>query len=521
VDWGGNLTLLIRSLCGLAVIGFVSGCSITPQPLSEATRQNALDAAQLELTRLSDLGPNPVLDVNDVIARAVLYNSEQELESLEMRLAGLDSSQAFLEQLPTLTQRLNYTGRSNSGASTSVEVIDGERQPLDANPSFSTSSSEHTLSADITLAFSVLDFGLAFGRAERLADEFLIAQEKERQMLQNIFQRAQSAYWRLVAAERLEFELKSLLQKTQEALATAEEIERQNLREPLQNLTFQRELLDIERTLRDLKRDLSTAKFELDVLIGVLPGTDYALRDSIDPRYPLPAGLPDLASLEALALFNRSDLAANIYQERILKTERDNLLLGLLPSLNVNASYNKDFSPYLLNGEWGGLGASLSWDFLNLFRIQSTEARMELRQRVLEEQRVQIILAALALVRQSDMLLEQNLERFDLAKRRERVVGEVFMQVSAAADSQRSGSLAVLKEELNFLVARHRADLAYSDVQSSVAQMIEAGGLDVVPENWTELSIDELAAVIQQRREAWFTEPVAEPPQHYRSDFGW
>lgn len=506
---------MLRSLDSLYVIFLalsLAACSVVPRSLSEQERVNQFESDESTLQKLSYLGPDPILDVSDIIARAVVFNRDRELASLEARLAGLDNSQAYLDQLPSLTQRFNYSNRTNESGSTSADIVDGKVQPLDEEPSYSTSSPAESTSADLTLAFSVLDFGLAFKRAEQLAQQYLITQEKERQAVQSIYQRAQAAYWRAVAADRLEFELNALLLKTQDAYATSLEIERRNLRDPLQALTFRRELLDVERTLRDLKRDLATARTDLDVLIGVKPGTQYALRDALDPGYPMPASRPDRVSLETLALLNRSDIAQNLYQKRVLETERDSLLLQLLPSFNVNVSYNKDFSPYVLNDQYAGFGADLSWDFLNLLRVQPTRVRIDLRERLLEEQRLQITLAALALVQQSDELLNQNIDRFDLAQRYEEVTANVFMQVNAAAQSQRSGTLAVLKEELNFLVARHRSDLAYSDIQSAVSQVVEASGLDMVPDNWSELSINELASVIEHRRGAWF-QPVQKASQ--------
>ena len=485
----------------------IAGCTTTIQPLETAEReaQRGQDAELLK--KLSYLGPNPILDLSDVIARAVVFNRDRELASLEARLAGLDSSQAYLDTLPTLIQRFSYTDRTNPSGSTSADIVDGQIQPLANNPSYSTSSDQDSLNSDLTLAVNVLDLSVAALRGETLADQLLIAKEKERQALVTVYQQAQSAYWRAVAADRLQFELDALLVKAREAYEVSLEIQRANLRDPLQNLTYQREILDVERTLRDLKRDLASARTDLDVLIGVLPGTDYVLRESVDPRYPIPADLPTVEDLEALAMLNRADIGENLYQSRILKTERDSLLLQLMPSLSLSASYNKDFSPYVLNDEWGGLGADLSWDFFNLFRVQPTRVRLELRQKLLDEQRLQISVAALALVRQSEALLNQNVDRFALAQQYEQVTGGVFAQVSAAAQAQRQGALSVLKEELNFLVARHRSDLAYSDIHASFGNLVSAAGLDLIPEDWDRLSINELATVVDQRLAVWFKEP--------------
>lgn len=489
------------------LVTLLSGCAVVTVPFSSEERAELTLEDQRRITQLSYLGPNPILDLSDVIARAVVFNRDRELASLEARLAGLDTSEAYLDQLPSLTSRLSYSERSNTPGSTSSDIVDGVVQPIGDSPSFSTSSDKATRSGDITLAFSVLDFGLAYGRAEQIGDQFLIAQEKERQALFTIYQQAQAAYWRAVAADRLQFELSALLLRTQEAYQRYVEIQRENLRDPLQTLTFQRELLDVERTLRDLKRDLATARTELDTLIGVRPGTQYTLRDTVDPRFPLPTKMPELDSLEALALLNRTDIAENLYQARILESERENLLLQLLPNFNVSASYNRDFSPYQLNEESTRLGADLSWDFMNLFRVQPTRVRIELRERLLQEQRLQITLAALALVQQTEDLLNQNMDRFELSKRYESVTGGVLAQVTASAEAQRGGSLSVIKEELNFLVARHRSDLAYSDVHASFGQMVSAAGLDLIPADWEALSVNELASVIEKRRRVFFAEP--------------
>jgi outer membrane protein TolC len=484
----------------------LTACSVIPTKITDTEKQSVVNQDVELIRKLSYLGPDPVLSISDVLARAVIFNKDGEIASLELKLADIESSQAYLSQLPTLVQRLNYDKNNEYQGSNSASFENGELiEP--SRESYLVSSKKETFRSDLTLTMNLLDFGVALGRAERLADEVLIAREKERQAIQTIIQQTENLYWRVVAAQKLDNELEILLLEVQEALEYNAIIMAQNLQEPLQNLTFERELLDVERTLMDLRRDLSTAKIELDRAIGVKPGTAYRLVDVEDNQVYMPKQLPDDMTLETIALLNRADLTENLLQQRILKSEKESAVMKLMPQVQVSAGYYRDNSPYSLNNDWATINPQISWDLLQFFRMDATTDKIALRNKLLDEQRLQITLGILAVLDSSKILLTHNLERYVLANKYTGVSKDILQQLLNAMNANRNGGLVVIKEKLNLLLAEHRKNLNYSEIRATVGQTIQALGLDLVPEDYSKLSVNQIAAIIDQRLALWYELP--------------
>lgn len=484
----------------------LTACSVIPTKITDTEKQSVVNQDVELIRKLSYLGPDPVLSISDVLARAVIFNKDGEIASLELKLADIESSQAYLSQLPTLVQRLNYDKNNEYQGSNSASFENGELiEP--SRESYLVSSKKETFRSDLTLTMNLLDFGVALGRAERLADEVLIAREKERQAIQTIIQQTENLYWRVVAAQKLDNELEILLLDVQEALEYNAIIMAQNLQEPLQNLTFERELLDVERTLMDLRRDLSTAKIELDRAIGVKPGTAYRLVDVEDNLVYMPKQLPDDMTLETIALLNRADLTENLLQQRILKSEKESAVMKLMPQVQVSAGYYRDNSPYSLNNDWATINPQISWDLLQFFRMDATTDKIALRNKLLDEQRLQITLGILAVLDSSKILLTHNLERYVLANKYTGVSKDILQQLLNAMNANRNGGLVVIKEKLNLLLAEHRKNLNYSEIRATVGQTIQALGLDLVPEDYSKLSVNQIAAIIDQRLALWYELP--------------
>ena len=95
-------------------------------------------------------------------------------------------------------------------------------------------------------------------------------------------------YWRAVASENLLNKLPQLLNLTDEVIIANSQIREEQLQDPIQALTFKRELLDVKRTLLDLQLDLLSAKNDLAIYIGLRPDVPFTLADNVKNRYVLP-----------------------------------------------------------------------------------------------------------------------------------------------------------------------------------------------------------------------------------------
>ena len=82
------------------------------------------------------------------------------------------------------------------------------------------------------------------------------------------------------------------------------------------------------------------------------------------------------------------------------------------------------------------------------------------------------------------------------------VAERISKQVQNAQKVSRFGELEVIREEASLLVAELRKDLAFSEMQHSIARFMLIGK-DILPENHQDLSIEELSKSIQSNLEEW------------------
>ena len=82
-------------------------------------------------------------------------------------------------------------GVSNYSGGTSISIVTGQ-ETLSA----STSEERSHLLGGADFSWNILDFGVSYYRARQQADQFLIAEERRRKVVQNLLQDVRAAYWR-------------------------------------------------------------------------------------------------------------------------------------------------------------------------------------------------------------------------------------------------------------------------------------------------------------------------------------
>ena len=189
-------------------------------------------------------------------------------EALKMRELNVSR----YDMLPQLVANAGYAGRNNFSGASSLSLIT-RRQSLEP----STSAERDIFTADLSLSWDVLDFGLSYVRSQQKADEFLISQERRRKVANRIIEDVRTSYWRAVSAERLLTKLKELEGNVSTTLDNSERLAERRLSAPLTALTYQRELVQIQAEIRKLQRELVVAKAQLAALMNLRPGTEFSL----------------------------------------------------------------------------------------------------------------------------------------------------------------------------------------------------------------------------------------------------
>lgn len=493
----GNLLILV------AVLTTLLGCSEANMSPLSVQKKDVVDDDIAKITAMSNIG-NHTLSLIDVLTRASLYNTEVELARVKVDLSKSKKSSDYFDIYPTVVARVDTKSRSNINASTSARVLDGKSQPLQADPPYSTSSKQYSSTdGDISMTFSVLDLGLAHQRAKDNNDQIQIAIEQERQALINVQREVIRTYWYAVIAERLEIKLDILLAEAAALYSDYKALNRAKLRDSLSEQINLRDMYDIERKLRDLRYNLISARHDLDVLIGVAPGTPYKLADAKKPLNGSIIKAPKDKALEAMALFQRSELSVNLYNQRLNKSERKRLLLKLLPNVQVSAAFNFDKNPFLLNENWGSYGFSSSWAILGIFKYQSLLEQSKLQERLLVEERLKINLSVLNMLSLARARVTQGEQRLKVADKYIKVSDEILTGLTNEYNTNRISKLPLLREKMNSLISNYEREVIFAELQLAQYDLITASGLQLFPKNWRDLSDHMLKNEISKNLNVW------------------
>ncbi|WP_245849878.1 TolC family protein [Oceanimonas doudoroffii] len=491
-----------QTLVASSLVLAISGCAVSPEsiPTRQINQTVQADLVQLGAEQEAIQGH---IGLEDAIARAVRNNRDKKLKALESAMEQGQLELVQHEMLPSLAASAGYSARSNYAASASVAFQDGRPEPLGDNPSYSISQEKQRTTYDLALSWNVLDFGLSYVRAKQHADRYLIARERERKAGHNVVQEVRGAYWRAVSAERLLQKIDPLVAQASSALNDSRRVELLQLRSPMEALYYQRELLDVLRALQALKQDLANAKTELAALMGLKPGTAFELTDVASPHFVVPKMTVELSAMEERALNQRPELMETYYQQRISAAETRAALLKMLPGITLTAGAYHDSSDYLLNQDWTSLGAQVSWNLLDVFKVGAERRLAKTREALAEEQRLASSMAVLTQVHLARIRYEESRKSFELADRYLDVAGRISEQTANAARLNRTSELDLIRESLNALLAELRRDVAYADLQNSYGRIFMSMGMDLLPEGYAQHSVQQLSETIATRFERW------------------
>lgn len=401
---------LRHSVLLLGAALFLGGCALTPTPYTkdEITSINTLDR-QAALSGMPELKGS--LTQEEAIARALKFNLEHRIRILEQSLASGQMDLSRFDVLPKLMANAGYNVRNEDLTRNAIDSVTGA--PSLSNP-FISSDRKHTTS-DLTFSWSLLDFGASYYSAQQNADRVLIANERRRKVMHTLIQNVRTAFSRVVAAEKLQTQVRETIQEAEGALEDSRKIESERIKSPIDALRYQRSLLENLRLLENVDRELSVARIELASLIGILPGTPYKVAEpDLEEFKILPLDMP-VERMEEIALNNNADLREQFYNARIAATETRKTLLKLFPGISFDYGVKHDNDAYLIHQTWNE--ASLRVGF-NLFNLLSAPAQMDvanMNSNIAETRRMALQMAVLSQVHLSRQQYEDALLQYKRA----------------------------------------------------------------------------------------------------------
>ena len=482
----------------LVVGGFmwiVAGCAIMPEPLtSEELEQRIQDDLQ-NLSEYQEPVSRPIT-LYDAMARALKFNLEARVQGLKEMVAHRQLDLAHYDMLPKLVADGAYNGRSNFAGARSRSLLSGQTS---LEPS--TSSDKDLFSANLTLSWDVLDFGLSYVRAQQASNDVLIAEEDKRRIANRVIQEVRSAFWKAVGAERALGRLSFLDDWITQAIRETRAIRARALETPLTSLQYERELLQAQQEIQQLYQELSVARIQLGELMNLQPGEPYEL---VKPKRTPPVSKikDNLQELEQQALLNRPELRTVDYQKRINAKETKVAILELLPSLNVYLGENYDSNSFLFNNNWLSYGAKISWNLMNVFRHPTRLQVIDAQEEVLNTQSLALTMTVMTQVHVAVAQYEAALREVKIAQRYFATQLKIATHVQRAWSLNRLSEHRVIREKVQGLLAELRHEMALAKLEMAYANLLAAIGEDPFPANLSDEDLDELADGLKQRWES-------------------
>jgi outer membrane protein TolC len=470
----------------------LAACSVVPTPLEPAERERLAADSQAALFAGQEplLGP---LTLPEAMARAIKYQADYRQRQMEVAATEAQLDVAKFDLLPKFTLNAGYSTRSNDAFG--FGFTPGGQ--LATNPTASTERTRETLT--VGFAWNLLDFGVSYFRAKQLADQVLIMQERRRKAVQTLVHDVRVAWWRAEAAQRLLPAADALLSEIDRANEKTRVIEARKLLPPLQTATLRRALLDLSQQISFRRYELAQARVELAALANLPPGADIRVAAPPDEKREVLDLTADLDKLEALALRARPEIAEEGYRARISGDEARKALVGLLPGLSLDIGRNWDGNKFLVNNTWTSAGFSVLFNLVKVFSLPALRRSEEAQKQADTARRLAMAMAVLAQTRiaavRYTLVADEFLVWDDAARDDQTIVKYLASSAQVGIDTE----LELIRARARALASSMNRDLAYANVQASVARLYNSVGYDAVPQADESKAMAELSRLVDVR----------------------
>ncbi|WP_073955665.1 TolC family protein [Thalassospira sp. TSL5-1] len=469
----------------------LAGCAVTPEPLTQAENDSRV---QTDLNRLfaNQEKIDGPLTLDDAIARALKYNLDHRLKLMEEAVSMGQLDVANVNLLPDVVAKTGWTTRNNRDSTYNEQKT-----------STSVSSDRSIRKTDLSVSWNVLDFAIGYMRAHQQADLALIVSERRRQVIHSVVNQTRGAYWRAVAADRALKSFDQVLERVRGSLGRSQKQVDEGIGGQLEALSYQEDLLVTLRELEARRRQLVEARTELAVLMNIHPDSEFTLVDSTTEAHSLPAIAMSSDQLELEALHNRSELRSEAYQLRINQRDSKIALIQMVPGLNFSAGINHTTDSYKVNSRWYDGALNLSWNLMQVFKAP---ANMKLADSQIELSKVRSLALSMAVISQvniAQLRFNHALDDFKLADQISSVQDRIVKSMQAQRSANTVGESDAIRAEVRSLLSGLQRDMAYADLQAAYGQVFASIGVDPLPRDVADDSVDSIAQAIHTVMNQW------------------
>ena len=485
------------SLLALACLTAAGCANVQPVALAQQDMQPQLQKDSEAMRK--DVEPiTGALTLDEAMARALKYNLDRRAKMMEEALAMGQLDVSKFDMLPKIMAQAGYAYRDRARFTHSSPYPSEE-----PGTSSSTTSARNHSTYDLGLTWSLLDVGLGYYGSKQQADRFLIAGEKRRKAMHLLMQDVRTAYWRAASAQLLKADVQKTIALAEDALQDSRKVAAERVKNPLDPLRYQRQLLENLRLLESIDQELSSARVELASLINAplnqpitIATTD--LKNISDEVAQVP-----VEKLEEVALQNNADLREQHYNSRIAREETRRTLLRMFPNVSFNYGTKYDTDRYLLSNNWNEAGVQMSFNLMNLFTAGTQMKLADAGVALADQRRVAAQAAVLTQVHLSRLQVinaRSQYERADAIFTTDNQIAEVMRNRQMAAAQSK---LDVVSTETSTILSLLRRYQALAQVQVAENRMLATMGLEPEIGSTSELSLKELTEQIAKSKAPW------------------
>jgi outer membrane protein TolC len=487
---------------------FVTGCaSLQPEPLTPAA---ILDASAVDRER-AGRGVEPLagpLSLDEAIARAIKYNLDRRTKLMEEAQAMGQFDAGRYDMLPKIVAAAGYHERNNDLITRSKDSVTG--QPSLANPFIS--SDRQATTGELTFTWSLLDFGQSYYASKQNADRALIAAERRRKAQYLLIQDVRTAFWRTASAQKLGDEVRKTIENAEKSLGDSRKAETERLRNPIEALRYQRQLLENLRLLEAIDQELSTARIELAALVNLPLGRDFTVVEPV-PVVGTPWLDQPMEKLEELAIGHNADLRESFYNARIATEETRRALLKLFPGISFSYASKRSNDSYLINKNWTEAGAQIS---LNLLGLLSAPAQMRLADAgiaVADQKRIATQMAVLAQVHIARLQYGNAYRQFERADAIWQVDDGIANHVANREQARTQTQLDLVANRTAAILSQLRRYQSLAQLQAAQGRLLSTLGLEPALGNAEEMSLADLTQTVGAGLRQWEEGRISAPSQ--------
>lgn len=485
--------LCLKKILIIPLVFALAGCSSLTADL---TLSEQLELIEKDMQSLyTPVVVEEPISFHEAIARTVKYNLDHRVKTLETIALQRKVTVDALGALPRLSASADYYSRSNIRASSSRSIATGQTS---LEPSFGTE--QHVRGARLEASWDLIESGLNVINAKQSSDEAKIANQRQRKMVQSIVREVHGLYWQAASEQLLREDFSSLLQKGQRIAQDLQRAEEEGLIPREEVLKQQVKLYKSLNALADAKERLLNAKTQLAYLMNLSPNAEFelaVLRQDFQKK--IPSVSSDVRELTLLSLVMRPESREEVFRKRIVERKSVEEILKTLPGFEIIAAQNYNSNDLLVNNNWADLSLTLTQNLLNVFTLPSRLSQVEAEERLTDLKRKTLLAAIMTQTHVAYDSFQHSREKYKLRRSLLGVEEKIARDVQNKYAANTLSEVEYFEIQSDFILGQTSMHSSFVRMWSNYAMLIDTLGIDPTSDISTEMSLDELEAVIKER----------------------